>query len=547
MEAADFSIFDVLDFRPDSGLVNFGERRVLIFDGDILMELRRMIIESLGWPNAQPVVFSYGYQVGRRDAKTLAEIYKWKDKETFLTAGLSMQTQRGYCKSIMNHFSHDPDKEQLDFRGRWYNSFEVDSHKHLSLTDTGPVCFVLSGYLSGYASICFGRKVLVQEVGCFSRQHCSFEGKFVEEWGEQGLIFMKTSQNFDIRKTYEHLDKELIARRSKKIITKGNHIEQGNPDSREPEWLPYRSKIMSEILALSRRVAVTNANVLITGGTGVGKEVIAKYIHCMSPRVNSNFMAINCTALPEALLESELFGHLKGSFTSADHDKKGLLFEVGSGTILLDEIGDVPLSIQVKLLRALQDKKVRPVGGASEIKINARLITSTNRNLEQMMKDGKFRADLYYRLNVFPIHIPDLHERKDDILPIARYFLSKYAPACLGFSPVVAQHLENYDWPGNVRELANAIEHAAILADNQKIQIEHLPAALQALGKASILDEAKKEWVPLKNLEKKYILSVMKHCGGKKMEAAKILGIAGNTLWRKLKQYDIKPADDDGI
>jgi transcriptional regulator with PAS, ATPase and Fis domain len=294
---------------------------------------------------------------------------------------------------------------------------------------------------------------------------------------------------------------------------------------------------MARILEMARQVAATSANVLITGGTGVGKEVVAKYIHSLSPRVNSNFLAINCTALPMALLESELFGHVKGSFTGADRDKKGLLIEAATGTIFLDEIGDVPLSIQVKLLRALQEKMVRPVGGTSELPIEARVIASTNRDLEQMLKEGKFRADLYYRLNVFPIHIPPLQERRDDILPIARYFLSKYAPASLGFSPRVAYVLENYDWPGNVRELVNAIERAGILAGNQKIQLEHLPATLTACEEASVLHQAKDGWPSLGKLEKKYILSVLEHCEGKKMKAAKILGIGANTLWRKLKQY----------
>ena len=218
MLASNLSIFDVLDFQPDNGLVKLGKRRVIIFDGDILMELRRMIVESMGWPMAQPAVFSYGYQVGRRDAEILKQKYDWKDQESLFLAGVSMQTQRGYCKTIINHYSSEPEKEQLNIRGRWYNSFEVDSHKLLKLTNFGPVCFVLSGYLSGVATVCFNQEVLFQEMSCFNRQHCSFEGKYLEQWGEEGMIFMKGVQNFNLYKKFASLDKEMLALRNKIIV-----------------------------------------------------------------------------------------------------------------------------------------------------------------------------------------------------------------------------------------------------------------------------------------------------------------------------------------
>lgn len=294
---------------------------------------------------------------------------------------------------------------------------------------------------------------------------------------------------------------------------------------------------MSRVLEMAHQVAKTVANVLITGETGVGKEVIANFIHSVSPVSSSRFLPINCTALPLTLLESELFGHVKGSFTGADRNKRGLLIEAGHGTIFLDEIGDIALSIQAKLLRALQEKKVRPVGGNTELPIKARIIASTNRNLEEMMRGGKFRADLYYRLNVFPIHIPALCERRDDILPIARYFLSKFAPGSLGFSPRVAHILENYDWPGNVRELANAVERASILAGKQKIRFEHLPPAMTVGDKNCVFNQLTDKWPSLEDLEQKYILSVLDQCEGKKMKAAELLGIGANTLWRKLKKY----------
>jgi DNA-binding NtrC family response regulator/predicted hydrocarbon binding protein len=537
MKPSDLSIIDVLDFKPDRGLVQLENRRVLIFDGNILMELRRMIVENLGWEQCQPVIFHYGYQVGRMDAKSLKQMYQWNSQEDWFQAGLTMQTQRGYCKTVLSHLAYDPDDEQLVFRGRWYNSYEVDSHKHLKLTETGPVCYVLCGYLSGYASVCFEREVLVQEQECFHRQHCSFEGRFAEQWGEQGLSFMEASKDHDLHHKYAQLNDQLVASHKKTIPSKNKPRQSDLIVPNGSELLPFRSKSMTRVLEMARQVAKTSANVLITGDTGAGKEVVANYIHSLSHGADAKFMAINCTALPLALLESELFGHVKGSFTGADRDKKGLLIEADTGTIFLDEIGDIALSIQVKLLRALQEKKVRPVGGNTELPIKARVIASTNRDLEQMMKEGKFRADLYYRLNVFPIHIPSLCERRDDILPIARYFLSKFAPNSLGFSPRVAHILENYDWPGNVREVVNAVERASILAGNQKIRLEHLPPALTTGDEACMFDHVRNGWPSLAELEEKYILSVLDDCEGKKMKAAKVLGIGANTLWRKLKKY----------
>jgi len=537
MKSSDLSIIDVLDFKPDRGLVELENRRVLIFDGSILMELRRMIVENIGWEQCKAVIFHYGYEVGSLDAKSLGQMYQWDTQEEWLKAGAAMLTQRGYCKTVLNHLSLNPNTEQLLFRGRWFNSYEVESHKHLKLTETGPVCFVLCGYLSGFASVCFDREVLVQEQECFHRQHCSFEGKFVEAWGEQGVRFMEASKDHDLQNKYALLNKELLAGRVNSVPQKDGYSSIDDTPRKSPEWLPYRSKSMSRVVEMAQQVAKTSANILITGGTGVGKEVVANYIHSLSLMSESRFMAINCSALPLALLESELFGHCKGAFTGADRDKKGLMIEAGSGTIFLDEIGDVPLSIQAKLLRALQERKVRPVGGNQEVAIKARVIASTNRDLEQMMKEGKFRADLYYRLNVFPIHIRSLRERRDDILPIARYFLNKYAPGSKGFSPQVAYVLENHDWPGNVRELGNAIERAGILAGNKKIRIEHLPPALTAGKEVSALQQVREGWPSLSELEKKYILSVLDYCEGKKMKASKILGIGANTLWRKLKKY----------
>lgn len=538
MKATDFSILDILDFKPDRGLIELANRRVIIFDGNILMELRQVIVESLGWEQCKLVVFRYGYQVGSMDAQNLGDAYEWDSTEEWFKAGAVMLTQRGYAKTVLNHFSYKSDENKLNFKGRWYNAYEIDSHKHLMLTDAGPVCYVNCGYLSGYASVCFGRDVLVQEQEQFQRVHCSFEGRFVEEWGKQGLRFMQANKDYDLRQKYARLNKKLSASRKKTIPEEKDDQIFEYFLQQKFKWLPHRSKDMHMVLKMAHQVAKTSSNVLITGETGVGKEVVANFIHTLSQNAPNKFLAINCTAIPITLLESELFGHIKGSFTGADSDKKGLLIEAGSGTIFLDEIGDIPPSVQVKLLRALEEKKVRPIGSHREQEIKARLIASTNRDLQQLIKDGKFRADLYYRLNVFPIFIPPLRDRRDDILPIARYFKSKFAPDSQGFSPRAAYLLENYDWPGNIRELSNAIERAGILAGKGKIKPEHLPPAIVNSGKTSFFCGPKGKESSLVDMEKKYILEVLNQCQGKKLKAAQKLGIGANTLWRKLKTYE---------
>jgi transcriptional regulator with PAS, ATPase and Fis domain len=389
--------------------------------------------------------------------------------------------------------------------------------------------------LSGYATNCFNREILVLERECFPEQtYCSFEGRFLEDWGETGVRLMKQARNFDLQPKYEMIDKELaLTYQPCKEVPPLKELVR-----KHPTWLPYRSQSMAKVLELAHKVAKTNTNVLLTGGTGVGKEIIANYIHAMSHRHRSKFLAINCTALPETLLESELFGHVKGSFTGSVRDKKGLLIEADKGTIFLDEIGDVPPAIQVKLLRALQERVVRPLGSNIELPIKARIITSTNRNLEQLMRDGKFRPDLFYRLNVFPIHIPDLKERRDDILAIARYILGKYCRGSQGFSPEVIRALENYHWPGNVRELENIIEYSVILAGKGKVRLEHLPPAILENDPSSGCEPIQTDWPSMEQLEKRYILRVLDYCDGKKNKAARLLGIGSNTLWRKLKKYD---------
>lgn len=304
------------------------------------------------------------------------------------------------------------------------------------------------------------------------------------------------------------------------------------------------SNAMQEIYRLIEQVADSNATVLIRGESGTGKDLVAHAIHYNSPRADKSFVKVNCTALPETLLESELFGHEKGAFTGATDKKLGRFEKAHGGTIFLDEIGDFPLSLQVKLLRVIQFKEFERVGGLETIKTNVRIIIATNKNLEEQIEKGFFREDLYYRINVFPIYLPPLRERKDDIMLLADCFLEKLAAEnnkeISRISTPAIEMLTRYHWPGNVRELENCIERAVLLCDGDVIRSEHLPPSLQMIKKTEPV--AKRSLAEIvENTEKELIVDALKKCGGQQRKAAQDLGITERILGYKLKKYDIYP------
>ncbi len=301
-----------------------------------------------------------------------------------------------------------------------------------------------------------------------------------------------------------------------------------------------------EILKLKDSIAQfaqLDCNVLITGETGTGKELVARTIYELSPRANERFLPINCGAMTEDLMVNELFGHEKDAYTDAGGQKKGLLEAASGGVVLFDEIGEMPLTMQVKLLRVLQDKKIIRVGGTVETPIDIRILAATNRDLQEEVKSGTFRQDLYYRLNVVQIHIPPLRDRRDDIPLLVNYFLAKYS---LPNSPVKSisrdalDRLQEYDFPGNARELENIVERSLALCDNSEIKPHHLPENLSSSSHIQLptLPTATGPCKSLEENEREYILSILQSVDGNKTKAAKIIGIDRVSLWRKLKKYD---------
>jgi DNA-binding NtrC family response regulator len=294
-----------------------------------------------------------------------------------------------------------------------------------------------------------------------------------------------------------------------------------------------RSKLMLETVAQIRAVAGSDSSVLVLGESGTGKELVAQAIHWASPRRGGPFVAMNCAAVPETLLESELFGHEKGAFTGADRRREGLFAAASGGTLFLDEIGDMPLATQAKLLRVLQDRAVRPLGGTASIQLDLRIVTATNKDLPAMVKDGRFREDLYYRLAVIPIRLPALRERPEDIMLIAEHYLSETAERLgkhvEGFDETAVAWMEHHAWPGNVRELENVVERAVVLARASRIRRADL-------GTEFTLDEAGSPFRPtLAKLEGQYVRRVLEEVKGDKVAAAKILGVSVRTLQRRFK------------
>jgi len=307
-----------------------------------------------------------------------------------------------------------------------------------------------------------------------------------------------------------------------------------------------KSAEIERVRDLIARVAPSRATVLITGDTGTGKELVARLIHALSPRSAKPFLGINCAAIPETLLESELFGHVKGAFTGAIANKRGLVEEASGGTLFLDEIGAVSAAIQVKLLRALQERQVMRVGGREAIAVDLRLVTATNLDLGDEVRGGRFREDLFYRLSVFPIRVPSLRERRDDIPILAAYFLRRAATEHGVDAPSIPtttmRRMMDYDWPGNVRELENFIERSVIMHAGSKTIPFDPSEGLHRRQEHDLLKTARGERWNLERLEREYILAVLEEVSGHQGHAAEVLGIDRRTLYRKLKQY----RGDDG-
>ena len=537
MLASDLQRLELIGIDEKSGFPLFGDSRFIVFGMASLGRLQNDMIRSLGWEKGSIIYSRFGYEYGMGTALRIAELYAFDTPEELLKAGCVLQTMMGLATASIKEIQLDTENKRLRFSGTWTNSFESTLWMAQTEPSGHPVCCIVSGMLGGYASAVIGTEVLVRETSCQAegKECCSFEGRTLAEWGIDPAEMRRVLSVDGIDEELSRLKQELeraredLARQNTEIKVLKTLTYQAEPDRK----IICRSASMARLLITAEKVAATHSTVLIQGESGTGKEVLARFIHRHSTSAGKPFLAINCAALPPSLLESELFGHVKGSFTGAHSDKRGLFVEVGEGTLFLDEVGEIPLEMQAKLLRALQEREVRQVGGLKDIPFQARIIAATNRDLREMVAEGRFREDLYYRLAVFPLFVPPLRKRREDILLLARDFLARIQPGHPGFSPPAVRQMETYAWPGNVRELENWVEYAVVLSGRKRILPEHFPQPMNQASQDPLVSLAS-DLPALEELEKRYTKLVLERTSGNKTEAAKILGIGISTLWRHL-------------
>jgi DNA-binding NtrC family response regulator len=542
---------ELLDFRPDLGLIRLHEQRVVILSAAAMGLLRKELIDTFGRDIARRLLMRFGYADGYHDAVNLRERFQWRNPLDGLGAGAILHTLEGIVRSEVLRLEHAADGS-FDAEFAWRDSYEAEQHVHHYGTSADAVCWSLAGYASGYTSACLGQEVYFREASCAGQgaKGCSIIGRNAAAWGEDLQALRDDFQGAPLREEIDRLQ-VAVHRRAQQLAKRERQLEEREREldllrdriNRHAESRKFvvRSRAMQEVLELAAQVAPLDTTVLVYGESGTGKEFVVRMIHEQSRRASGSFVSVNCAALTETLLESELFGHVRGAFTGAVRDKPGLFEVASNGTLFLDEIGEVAPTIQAKLLRALQEREIRRVGGERTIKVNTRVVAATNRDLRAAVQAGTFREDLYFRLGAFVITIPALRDRRDDIPPMVHEFVRR-ASTRMGkdvqnVSAEAMTLLMRYSWPGNVRELENAVERAVILARGATISVRELPPELaESRSRAQGGDT-----LDLKEQEQRLIRKALERFSGNRRKAAEALNISPVTLWRKMKEYGLPP------
>jgi DNA-binding NtrC family response regulator len=526
----------VLAFQPKGGVICFMGRRAVLLDTEALGLLRKELVGTLGLFAARGILTRMGFGHGWRVGEAVRDLYPdlWAEGK----AGPHLPGLAGQFVLDQSVRTHGLGTEAL-VATTFEESYEAEQHMlHFGQAED-PVCWTVTGFASGYVSYKEGREVYFVEDRCVARgdPHCHIAGRFREQWGPEldpHLAFY-AQQTIDdaLNRVSTHLrrtERRLRARRQQLGV-----LVAGDP---EAPGMVARSPAMRRTFDQARRFALTDSSILLTGESGVGKEVVARYIHGQSRRAGKPFISLNCGAVPESLLESELFGHARGAFTGAQTATIGLFEAANTGTLFLDEIGEVSPGMQVKLLRVLQEKEIRRVGEQHSRPIDARIISATNRDLDADVRAGRFRRDLFYRLRVISLALQPLRERTEDIIPLAQFFLKKQGASLgrpdLGIAPEVADRLLRHSWPGNVRELQSVIEYAVALCNGDHLSLDELPEELRNAP----LAPHPKAIRTLEEVEREHILAALRATCGNKKEAAEALGIGLATLYRKIKQLE---------
>jgi DNA-binding NtrC family response regulator len=536
-------------FCADTGQIWLHEHRMLLVHAEAQALLRKELIDSLGMDRARGLLTRMGYASGARDAelaRTRAQTAS--DADAFMT-GPQLHTLEGIVRVTPIQLEIDRVKGRFYGEFLWENSWEGQWHRHYFGIHTEPVCWTQIGYACGYSSAFMGRSILYKEVECvgMGNENCRIIGRPVEEWD-------------DADEQMRFFNRESIAEQLIDLQTQLTQLRLtiGDPTGL-PEDMVGVSPGFRQAYELLRQAAASNITVLLLGETGVGKEMFAHTLHRLGPRAGGPFVAINCAAVPHELVESELFGVEKGAFTGALVSRPGRFERASGGTLFLDEIGDLPLPTQSKLLRVLEEGVIERLGDQKPRRIDVRVVTATNADLPDLVREGRFRRDLYYRLNAYQVRIPPLRERKEDISPLAKRFLEKYSAIhgkrLRGFTDKAKRALLTYGWPGNVREMQNMVERGVILAaSGGRIEANQLfpgyergetrETGLDTLGGLdggqwnagrSLCEAVLNGTMTLDEVESMLLESAVAKAGGNLASAARLLGLTRPQLAYRLK------------
>jgi two-component system, NtrC family, response regulator HydG len=532
---------ELLELDPEAGLIRFAGQRALLIDAVAMGLLRKYLTENFGLNAARTVLTQFGFAHGWRMAEAMQVQLKWDSEDDWRNASTRIHALQGLFRVAPG--SEGP----LSQDGLMVvSSYEAEQHLlHFGRADEA-VCWTISGLTSGYLSKSASKEIYVLEDRCLGKGNaaCQFFGRTRQEWGSERageLHFFEPNRLQDCLGVSLQRVTETLKVAERKLRERRRALVRVARDVDEPHGIVAKSVAMQRVVALARHIAKVDATVLITGESGSGKERIARLVHDESARAAGPFIAVNCGAIAETLLEAELFGHARGAFTGATQDRPGLFEGAHNGTLLLDEVGEVSPAMQVKLLRVLQEREVRRVGENKTRRVDVRVLAATNRDLAQAVAAGAFRTDLYYRLKVIDLHVPTLRDRHDDVLPLARVLLAEAAlqmkRGVIGLTAAAADQLLRYRWPGNVRELENAMERAVALASGSRIELDDLPEDVRRAPSTTTPTTGPVR--RLAEIEREYIVGALELNAGNQTRTAEQLGIGSATLYRKLKSYGL--------
>jgi DNA-binding NtrC family response regulator len=550
---SDADLRRLLHFSAGDGRIWLAGHRMLLVHAAALGALRAELMRSIGRDPTRRLLMRAGYASGERDARLARQVRGQAGLFEMFAVGPQLHMLEGAVQVTPEQF--EADVAGGHFRGlfRWDHSWEVETHVRDFGPQEEPVCWMLLGYASGYTTAFMGQPVLFKEIACQAcgDAHCRIEGRPLGAWPD-GEAMARDYRAESLIVQLEDLQSQVDTLRST--------LEPAD----ETGPLIGRSKAFRAASTLLQKAAATQVTVLLTGETGVGKERFARALHAMSPRAGKPFVAVNCAALPGELIESELFGTEKGAYTGASAARPGRFERADGGTLMLDELGEMPLPAQAKLLRVLQQGEVERLGSTSPRKVDVRVVAATNIDLEAAVAAGRFRRDLLYRLNVYPIRIPSLRERVDDIEPLALHLLQRFVAMhgkrVAGFTDRALDAMRGYPWPGNVRELENLIERGVILAGvGQPVDIGDLFPALPERAAATVghagrlepcppaaggelYDEVLRRGLSLDALEDALIQEAVQRAGGNLAAAARALGLTRPQLSYRLQRVRERPS-----